>query len=160
MPDVQEIIRSTAGSLNVPVDIALAVARTESNFSQAAISPKGAIGVMQLMPATAKDLNVNPYDLMQNIEGGIRYLAKMFQMFGTWDKALAAYNAGPGNISKGIMPKETENYVAKVLSYVGSFGSGITDTPTFSIDVTGKSIDFPIWVLVIGGVSALWYLTH
>lgn len=90
-------------------------------------SPKGARGAMQLMPDTAKDLGVNADDEAQNREGGKRYLGSMFDRYGNWDDALAAYNWGPGNVDKWIakgrntdaMPAETRNYVSDTLRRSG-----------------------------------------
>lgn len=115
---VQEKISLAASRYGVPESIALAVAWQESRYRQSAVSSAGAIGVMQLMPATAAELGVDPYDEDQNIEGGVRYLAQMYSRFGSWDLALAAYNAGPGRVAKygGIPPiAETQSYVASVL---------------------------------------------
>ena len=73
---------------------------------------------MQLMPGTARDLGVDPNNLDQNIEGGMRYLAQMYKKFGDWTLALAAYNAGPGAVEKhkGVPPfAETQNYVKSIL---------------------------------------------
>lgn len=98
--------------------LAKAVAKAESGFNPLALSKKGAMGVMQLMPKTAEDLGVeDPWDSGQNIAGGIHYLSSLFNQFGSKDKALAAYNSGPGNVSKykGIPPfPETQAYVKKV----------------------------------------------
>lgn len=96
-----------------------AVTQNESGYNARAVSPKGAIGLMQLMPETARILGVtNPFDPQQNVQGGIRYLAEQLRKFGRVDHALAAYNAGPGAVlrHRGIPPySETIMYVQKVL---------------------------------------------
>lgn len=93
----------------------------ESAYQQKAISSAGAIGLGQLMPDTARDLGVDPYDPQQNLDGSARYLAMMLQAFGDPRLALAAYNAGPGAVRQhgGIPPyRETQNHVARVLGVV------------------------------------------
>ena len=98
--------------------IALSIARTESGFNHNARSRHGAVGVFQLMPSTAKRLGVNPYSLDDNIKGGIMYYKSMYKMFGSVELALAAYNAGPGNVKRynSIPPfTETRNFVAKIM---------------------------------------------
>ncbi|MDR0906220.1 MAG: lytic transglycosylase domain-containing protein [Oscillospiraceae bacterium] len=111
----------------VPVSLLKAVARSESNFRSDAVSRAGAVGVMQLMPATAAGLGVtDPLDPEQNIMGGAKYLRQQLDAFdGDTRLALAAYNAGPGNVRKygGVPPfKETQNYVQKVMSLAGGSG--------------------------------------
>lgn len=93
----------------------------ESAYSQDAISSAGAIGLGQLMPATARDLGVDPRDPLQNLDGSARYLAMMLERFGDPHLALAAYNAGPDAVRqfRGIPPyRETQNHVARVMAVV------------------------------------------
>lgn len=124
--EVQAIIIETATRYGVPPAIALGVAKAESAFRQDAISSSGAIGVMQLMPPTAAGLQVDPYDVYQNIDGGVRYLSQMWRKYGDWSLVLASYNAGPGAVDRygGIPPyKQTQAYVPKVLAYAAQFGA-------------------------------------
>jgi len=99
-----------------------AIAYVESRFNQHAVSPAGAIGVMQLMPATAAELGVDPHNPEGNIRGGADYLRKMVTMFGNnVELAVAAYNAGPSAVIRhgGVPPyKETRAYVAAVMDYL------------------------------------------
>ncbi|MFP7672928.1 lytic transglycosylase domain-containing protein [Marivita sp. S0852] len=109
--------RDAARRHGIPEDLFLRLVQQESNFNPRAISSKGAIGLAQLMPGTARDLRVDPTDPAQNLEGGARYLKQQYRTFGNWRLALAAYNAGPGAVQKhkGIPPyRETRNYVKKI----------------------------------------------
>ena len=123
MPDNKyaEMIGKTADALGVPRDVAYAVAEQESQFNPNARSPVGAGGLYQLMPGTAKEMGVTDvYDPAQNARGGLGYLKRMYDQYGNWDTAFAAYNAGPGNVQKygGIPPfPETQNYVKKINEY-------------------------------------------
>jgi soluble lytic murein transglycosylase-like protein len=104
----------------VPVAVVEAVAWQESRFNHAAVSPKGARGVMQLLPKTASDLGVDPGDLRGNIDGGAAYLAQQLRRYGgDLRLALAAYNAGPGAVDRygGVPPyAETQTYVRAILA--------------------------------------------
>jgi hypothetical protein len=120
--DLREYAIAEAQKKGIPPDLFLRMIGQESGFDQSAVSPKGASGVGQLMPGTAKELGVDASDPYQNIEGSARYLAQQYAKFGTWPLALAAYNAGPGAVSKhgGIPPyAETQGYVAKIMGTNG-----------------------------------------
>lgn len=124
--NVSEAIRFSAARHGVDPNLIEAVAWQESRFNQTAVSPKGAKGVMQLMPATARGLGANRDDLASNIDGGAAYLARMLRMFdGDVSRALAAYNAGPGAVQKfgGIPPyAETRAYVDSILGRLARRG--------------------------------------
>lgn len=113
------LIRRVAAETGLPEAMLYAVVKNESGFNPRALSPKGAMGLMQLMPETARALGVSdPFDPEQNLRGGARYLAQQFERFGSWERALAAYNAGPGAVERyqGIPPfSETQNFVRKVM---------------------------------------------
>lgn len=108
------VARAAARQHGVPEDLFLRLVQQESGWKVNARSHKGALGLAQLMPQTARVLGVDPYNVEQNLEGGARYLAQQYRKFGDWRLALAAYNAGPGAVERynGIPPyKETRNYV-------------------------------------------------
>lgn len=109
-----EHARKAARQHNVPEDLFLRLVQQESGWNPHAKSHKGALGLAQLMPQTARLLGVNPHDPIQNLEGGARYLSWQYRKFKSWRLALAAYNAGPKAVEKhgGVPPyKETQNYV-------------------------------------------------
>ncbi len=113
-----DIARAAARRHNVPEDLFLRLVHQESRWNSAAVSHKGAIGLAQLMPGTAQMLRVDPTDPQQNLDGGARYLRMMYEKFGNWKLALAAYNAGPGAVERhnGIPPfRETQDYVRVIL---------------------------------------------
>lgn len=106
--------RAMARKHGVPEDLFLRLVQQESGWNPQARSHKGAHGLAQLMPGTAAKLGVDPRDPIQNLDGGARYLRMMYNTFGSWQLALAAYNAGPGAVTKygGVPPyRETRNYV-------------------------------------------------
>ena len=119
----RELITRAAEKAGLPPEIVHSIAKAESAYQTNAVSPKGAIGLMQLMPKTAAQLNANPYDPQQNAEAGAEYLAQLLEKYKDDDhqvsKAVAAYNAGPGAVDKyhGIPPyRETVQYVNRVIS--------------------------------------------
>ena len=121
--DYQALAMQIAQEEGVDPQLFAKLVQAESAFNPNARSPVGAIGLAQLMPATAAELGVDPTDPVQNLRGGARYLKQQMDTFGTPELALAAYNAGPGNVRKygGVPPfSETQNYLAKILGEGGA----------------------------------------
>lgn len=110
--------RDAARRNGVPEDLFLRLVQQESGWNPGAVSHKGAMGLAQLMPSTARKLRVDPRDPAQNLDGGARYLRMQYDRFRDWRLALAAYNAGPGAVEKygGVPPyRETQGYVRAIL---------------------------------------------
>jgi soluble lytic murein transglycosylase-like protein len=126
----QEHIRAAAEKYKLPIALLKAVMAVESNFDPQAVSDKGAVGLMQLMPATAREMYVSDsYDPIQNIDGGARYLRVLANMYaGDMVKTVAAYNAGPEAVrrARGAVPDipETREYVRKVLALYHEYKAG------------------------------------
>lgn len=130
---LDQIFEEASWTYNVPKDLIKAIAKAESDFNPNATSRAGAQGIMQLMPATARELGVSDaYDPYQNIMGGTKYISQMLAKYdGNISLALAAYNAGSNNVAKygGIPPfKETQNYVVKVTGYMNAGVSAPNDS--------------------------------
>lgn len=128
MPRINEAIANASAQYGIDQSMIRAIIKQESSFQPLALSTSGAMGLMQLMPETAKWLSVtDPYNIEQNITGGTRYFTDQLKAFGgDYQLALAAYNAGPNTVKKynGIPPiSQTQNFVKKVLEYYSLYTS-------------------------------------
>ena len=141
---LEEIFTEASERYHVPKNLIKAIAKAESDFDPTATSGSGAQGLMQLMPATAKELGVtDAYDPYQNVMGGTKYISQLLDKYdGDVKLALAAYNAGSGNVAKygGIPPfKETQNYVVKVTNFMNG-GVQVSDARYSTQAGSGKAI--------------------
>ena len=143
----QPLIEEHASRNEVSPDLVTAVIQAESAFNPWALSPKGAMGLMQLMPATAAELGVeDAYDPEENIRAGVAYLKRLLDSYdGNVELALAAYNAGPGAVKKygGSVPpyRETRSYVAKIQRSVAAAGTSGRQGPRRAIYKTVEIVD-------------------
>ena len=116
---VKETIVKHSIEMGIDPALALSIAKKESGFKHDLRSPHGAVGVFQLLPSTANRMGFNPYYLSENIKAGLTYYKMMYKMFGSTELALAAYNAGPGNVKKfgGQIPpySETKRFVNLIM---------------------------------------------
>jgi Transglycosylase SLT domain/Domain of unknown function (DUF4124) len=155
--DFSSYVHQAAAKYDLEPELIRAVITTESNGNHRAVSRKGAIGLMQLMPATADDLNViNPFNPEENIEGGTRYLKQLLERFnGNLTLALAAYNSGPKTVEKyGAVPPilETRQYVKKVFSlYNGKKTYELSDMSSSS-----QKQNSPIYKIVLDDGTILF----
>lgn len=179
MPSVAQLVIDTAQRYGVDPRLALEAAIQESSLNQSARGAAGEIGVMQLMPATAAQLRVNPYDLADNIKGGVLYLRQQLASFGgDYAKALAAYNCGPGCVADAIreygagwmggVPASTQRHVAAILNRVGTAytaeirvplnqaGQTITSAATSLVE-SARQLSPARWLLIAAG-ALLFFL--
>lgn len=141
--DYEAYFEEASAAYGVSAGILKSIAKAESNFNPSAVSHAGAVGIMQLMPATAAALGVSDsYNARENIMGGAKYISQLLARYqGNISLALAAYNAGSGNVDKyGAIPPfaETQNYVQKVLSYLNeSFAADAAPAPSHPSGIFG-----------------------
>jgi soluble lytic murein transglycosylase-like protein len=136
--EIDQIIEDAAGRHHVDPNLVRALIRVESNFNPAAVSPKGAMGLMQLMPATARRFNVtNPFSAQQNVEAGVHHLKRLLDSFGgNVPLSLAAYNAGEQAVNRnnGVPPyPETQNYVRRIGALYGADASMLVSSAPIRI---------------------------
>jgi hypothetical protein len=150
---IAQLIAQACANYNVDPALAMAIAQRESGLNPNAVSPSGAQGVMQLMPATAAALGVtNPFDPAQNIDGGVRYLAQMIAQFnGDLVRAVAAYDWGPTNVTTAVnqfganwfssAPAETQAYVQNVLGMSPEEIANVENPPLTIDAATGQPVE-------------------
>jgi len=116
--DIKQNIINQAKTMGVEPAIVLSIAKTESGFNQSAKGAGGHIGVFQLSRATAKHLGIDPHNLDDNIKGGIMYYKKMYDIFGSTELAVAAYNVGPEAVKRcnNTVPKHSKPFVSKIMA--------------------------------------------
>lgn len=147
MPDYQAMADQAADRYGIDRNIFRSLIQHESSWNPNAVSPAGAIGFGQLMPGTAADLGVNPYDPQSNLDGAARYLSQQLSTFGSYELALAAYDAGPGSVQNygGIPPfAETQNYVRGILGSTPVNGRAPTTQGVQFNVANPTSADFPV----------------
>lgn len=174
---VQQMLADAAAAAGVPFALVLAQAQRESGLNPSAYNAKsGATGVMQLLPSTAAMLGVNAQDVAQNIQGGVKYLAQLYDRFGDWSAALAAYNWGPTRVASAIAqwggdwlahaPAETRSYVPAILAAAG-MDATVELTPasvaTGAVNAAASAIDAAVppptgRILVLAGLALAAYL--
>jgi soluble lytic murein transglycosylase-like protein len=152
--DIEEAIKQAAKRHGVDSNLVRAIIKAESNFNPKAVSRKGAMGLMQLMPATARSLNVtNPFDPTQNVDAGVRYFKGLMNNYrGDVNLSLAAYNAGAGAVARANgVPRftETRNYVKQITemywngkqgAYLGPSGKGAPAPARMFRDASGRIV--------------------
>ena len=126
--DLYEQAAATSREYKIPEHIFFGLIKAESHWRPHAVNPGGAIGLTQVMPATARGMGYDPAalaaDPAMQLDAGARYLRKMYDQFGNWQHALAAYNAGPHNVRKygGVPPfRETKNHLRRVMQYADEY---------------------------------------
>jgi len=173
--DIQSLVASIALAQGINPVLALAVARQESGFNPSAVSKAGAIGVMQLMPATAAQLGVDPTDPAQNIQGGVAYLKQQISQFSDPAQALAAYNWGAARVQAAVAqygpdwlshaPAETQNYVSSILGSTATAGNIEIAVPVDLAGTLGISSTGTNRLLYLAAIAAalgvgLWALSE
>ncbi|MCR5260295.1 MAG: lytic transglycosylase domain-containing protein [Candidatus Gastranaerophilales bacterium] len=129
--EIKAYIIQCAAEMGVEPEIVLGIAKQESGFCQNKRSAMGAVGVFQIMPSTARKIGFNPYHYKDNIRGGISYYKQLKKMFKTDELALAAYNAGPGNVKRygGVPPfAETKKFIRIVMGHYNTYKTSPDET--------------------------------
>jgi len=156
---IKDYATSVAGQYGLDPNLFTNLLQAESSFNPNAVSPKGAIGVGQLMPGTAASLGVNPHDWQQNIQGSAQYLSSLINQFGGNQAAgVAAYNAGPGRVASVLngtatLPSETQSYLDKIFG-PNSVGGGLAQS--FSGFIGGNPVQTVQGLMTAGKNGNSW----
>jgi flagellar hook-length control protein FliK len=141
---ILQLVKQLSLKYEVPFELILSLVKVESNFNPQALSPKGAMGLMQIMPSTANFLGIqNPFDPRENLEAGVRYFKTLLERFGDLSLALAAYNAGPKAVMdyQGIPPfPETRSFVNKVFGWFEKFSSLFSNERLSEVKAEEKTV--------------------
>ncbi len=136
-PNIATVLQTASQQSGVPLSILQAVAYQESRYKPSAVSPAGAQGLLQIMPATGTSLGLqNPFDAQQNANAGASYLASLYAQYGNWNDALVAYNEGPGNFAKSGAFPSSQSYASDILS-----NAGISSDSSPSVDSGSSGSD-------------------
>jgi len=160
--DLVAAISQTAQRYGVDPALALAVAQKESSLDPSARGAAGEVGLYQLLPSTAHDLGVNPWDVAENIEGGIRYLRALLDRFRDVRLALMAYNAGPSRVQSGAVPASSVRYASDVLELAGAAGG--PGAPSSTSWTAAASLPLPepsagsLWLASLLIAASLFFL--
>jgi len=144
--NLQNEVAKAARKYKIPAPLFGSLVQHESGGNPTIRSGAGAIGLTQLMPGTAKSLGVDPLDPVQNLDGGARYLSQQYKRFGSWDLALAAYNAGPGAVDQyhGVPPyRETRHYVRNIMASMSATQPSMKQADTGPASYRGYSPNPP-----------------
>ena len=156
---IPDMIRQTATAYGVDPNLALAVSQRESSLNPYAIGQADERGLFQLSAAAAQEVGVDRTTVEGNITGGVLYLRKMLAQFGDEATALAAYNAGPGNVSQGVIPASTRQYVADIealkAGYAGYPVAVPAAEPIVGTDQEPSSDQTPVEVSVLPNSTVL-----
>jgi soluble lytic murein transglycosylase-like protein len=162
--EVRDLVQSMARNYAVSPALVDSVIQVESNYDPFAVSPKGAQGLMQLMPSTARRFGVqDSFDAKQNIEGGVRYLKFLQETFKDDRLAIAAYNAGEGAVARyGTVPPypETVDYVAKVGKKVGQAKEAAVQAPPAKLESAPEAPEYKRLAKIVGADGRVYLTTQ
>ena len=162
---IQSALASASSSYGVPLSLLTSVAAAESSYNPAAVSPKGAQGLMQIMPANDASLGItNPFDPQQSANAGAKYLAQLYGQYGDWRTALIAYNEGPGNLASQGPFSSSQSYADSILADAGISPDSSADSSSASdssglVDTSGAQLSATAWAgLGIAAVGLLVWM--